>query len=246
MESQKSSSAKLIVITGGFGSGKSEFAINLALQLPDQPPRVLVDLDLVNTYFRSREACEVLEENNIKLICPSQQIAFSDLPIAGPGIREIISNLDYQVIIDVGGDDIGAIPLGSYQQGIAHTPHVFLLVVNPFRPFTSTKAGIIKMKEAIEAASGLYVTGIISNPHTGPATTWEQVKSRHPIVVDAAQEMGLPVLELMVLTDLYQEHESEFQAFDLPIRVVNIFLTSAWLLNQFKKEAIKNGSRNLS
>ena len=146
MKTQKSTDARLIVITGSFGSGKSEFALNLVMQLPTSPPRVLVDLDLVNAYFRSREAYEVLENNSIKLISPLKEIAFSDLPIAGPGVREMISNLDYQVVLDVGGDDIGAIPLGSYRQEIHNTPHAFLLVVNPFRPFTSSKSSIIMLR----------------------------------------------------------------------------------------------------
>src|SRR5665647_410816 len=138
MAMQNTSSHRVLVIVGGFGSGKSEYAINLALQTAgDNNLRTaLVDLDLVNAYFRSREAKSLLEASGIKAVVPPENIMFSDLPIAGPGIGALIKDTSYRVILDVGGNDMGATALGTYRQEIQTSDSSLYMVVNPFRPGT--------------------------------------------------------------------------------------------------------------
>ncbi|MFH2054552.1 MAG: hypothetical protein ABIJ61_01220, partial [bacterium] len=100
----------LLVIVGGYGSGKSEISVNLARYLAvSQPdPVSIADLDLVNPYFRSREALKQLNSLGIKVIAPQGDMQHADLPVVLPEIRGAIGGADGPVILDVGGDDVGS------------------------------------------------------------------------------------------------------------------------------------------
>ena len=52
---------RLTIVTGHYGTGKTEFSVNLALALAKEGrPVALADLDIVNPYFRSRERRSLL------------------------------------------------------------------------------------------------------------------------------------------------------------------------------------------
>lgn len=231
---------KVVIIIGGFGSGKSEYAINLALDSVsnNKLKTALVDLDLVNAYFRSREAQQFLEKNGIKMIVPPDNIRFSDLPISGPGISELIRNNKHQVIVDVGGDDMGATALGTYREDILKSKASILMVVNPFRPFTRTVEQIEQMKVDIEYSSGISVNGFISNPNIGSGTSLEQVLQKHEIVKKAGAKLNLPVLEMLILKELYQANKKEIDELGIPVRPIHIYLSPHWMLKQQKEEAL--------
>ena len=228
---------KINLIIGGFGSGKSEYAINLALSLAKNNPNItLVDLDLVNAYFRSREAIELLTLNNIKAIVPSGEIAFSDLPIAGPGVRELItSTQEGTAIFDVGGDDMGALALSAYRRELNQVEKNVLMLVNPFRPFTANIDQIMLMKDSIEYNSGVLVTALVSNPNLGAGTPADLILAKHLIVEKAALELGLPLIEIVIQKDTYQKQPEAFSQLNIPIRLIDIFLSPTWLQKQQKE-----------
>ena len=196
---------RVIVLTGGFGSGKSEIAINLALDLAKRTPTALVDLDIANPYFRSREARHFLAEQGVKPVVPREEWLDADLPILSPGVRSLLLDTDWTVVLDVGGDEIGAIALGGFQAVFQAIEHQMLMVVNPYRPFTRDVDSIERMCREIERASRLKMQGLISNPNLGQVTMLEHVLSGHQIVAQAAQKLDLPIVGLGVLAERLED-----------------------------------------
>ena len=144
----------IAIIVGDYGSGKTEVAINLALERKQAGVDVRVaDLDLVNPYFRTREARHQLQSRGVDLILPPAAYLNADLPILSPAIAGLLRRPGPLTILDVGGDDVGAVVLGALADALSGQPVQMLQVVNPLRPQTTTVAGCLKVKAAIEASS---------------------------------------------------------------------------------------------
>ena len=111
----------IVLIVGNYGSGKTEVAVNLALASRKQGKNVqLGDLDLVNPYFRSREAKKILEEVGVEVILPASEYLQSDLPVLSPAVYDMIKNPAHLSILDVGGDSVGATVLGALKDVMAN------------------------------------------------------------------------------------------------------------------------------
>jgi len=178
------------IIVGEYGSGKTEFALNLAVSLATRQKVVLVDLDIVNPYFRSRDATEDLEPLGIEVVY-NRDLRTADLPALSPRADAVIAGPE-TVVIDVGGDD-GSIVLGRYKARLKTKGAQMWQVVNCLRPFTADVAGIIAAARRIEAKSGLKVSALVNNTNLGRETEAEHVRQGAKIVADAAAEMGVPV-----------------------------------------------------
>lgn len=154
----------VVVITGNYGSGKTEVAVNWALWLRRSGLEVTIaDLDVVNPYFRCREAQELMEGEGIRVLAPAGEMRHAELPIIMPEIRGAIEQPSGVTLLDVGGDEDGARVLGGMVGFFDR--YEMLQVVNQRRPFTDTVAGCLKIQSEIEASSRLQVTGLISNSH---------------------------------------------------------------------------------
>jgi hypothetical protein len=179
-----------LVIVGAYGSGKTEFALNLAMQMAARESLVLVDLDIVNPYFRSRDASELLEELGVEMVY-NRDFRDADLPAMSARTDAVLAGPE-TVIVDVGGDD-GARVLGRYKRYLAKHNAEIWMVVNCFRPFTADEAGIIATARRIEAKSGLQITALVNNSNLGRETAAEHVRQGAAIIAAAAGQMGVPV-----------------------------------------------------
>ena len=187
-------SSKIYITVGHYGSGKTEFSVNYALELKKTYENViLVDLDIVNPYFRSNDARSLLESHGITLIAPDYAGTNVDIPVLPAEIMRIFNEKDAKIILDVGGDDDGAIALGRYKHFFDKADYEMSLVVNTKRPLSSTVSEIIEMKENIEAASRLKVSNIIADTNIADETTKEIIENGYEITKEAAQKLNLPI-----------------------------------------------------
>jgi len=217
----------ITVFAGGFGSGKSEVALNYAFSKAEQSTDViLADLDLVNPYFASRDLREKLEQTGIRLVAPSGDLAFSDVP-AIPG--EIIGLIrqDNNMIIDLAGDEVGSLVLGYLSKYVgAHRNYELLLVLNPYRPFAQDIESVISLRDQLETAAHLKFTGIVSNPNLLGETTLDLIRKGHAKVIGYSKALNIPVsyltIERKFYADLYADYGESLQ-------VINLYLRPEWM-----------------
>ena len=185
---------RIRIISGHYGSGKTEFAINYAVKLNEMGMKTAIsDLDIVNTYFRSREKAFELENMGIKVIYSSIKNGNYDIPAISPEIATPVKDKSYNYIIDLGGDDVGAVTLTRLIPILDKSEVDFIMVVNTKRPETSTKEGIIYHKKSLEKATGLNITGFVNNTNLVRETTEETLKEGENILFEVSKETGIPV-----------------------------------------------------
>ncbi len=182
------------IFCGHFGSGKSEIAINFALKSKAEGERVsIVDLDIVNPYFRTNDAKEVLEAADIEVIAPEYANSNLDMPTVPADIMRVFNSPEKFVIFDVGGDEDGAYALGRYLEFFNRESYKMHLVVNAKRPLTETAEEICEMAEEIERASRLKITDIVNNTNIGKLSTAAVLEESRNEVKRAAEMLGIPV-----------------------------------------------------
>ncbi len=188
-------SAKIVLVTGHYGSGKTEFAVNLALAYADSDRKMaIIDIDIVNPYFRSREKKNLFEEKGIRVITSAQTIQNADIPALPGDIYAAFDDPELFAIFDVGGDPVGARVLGRYSDMIKNVPHELFVVVNANRPQTATPEAAVSYIRAIEAACRIQATGIIDNTHLCGETTEEELAEGRELSSKVSELTGLPVV----------------------------------------------------
>ncbi len=219
---------RITVFTGNFGSGKTEISLNYALHLKenhDINKIAVVDLDVINPYFRSREKSDLMESKGIEVIYP-KKLKYADLPIITPDINRLLQNDNYYGVIDVGGDKDGATVLGSIADNVKKTDYELNLVVNTKRPFTNNVEGIVEMKEMIEEASKISVDNLICNINVGDSTSTEDIKEGYKTVENASKQLNLPIKFISIKEDLLGDLEKfEYKQELFPIQR---FLKNPW------------------
>ncbi len=186
---------RLTVLVGNYGSGKTEIALNLALEKGKNAPTVLVDLDIVNPYFRSGEKRMLLEQNNIRVLMPTFATTAVDIPALPPEIQGVFDRPSEQVVFDVGGDDTGAVALGRYapffQRERSDTR--VLYVVNVCRPLSQTAGDIQRMMERIAFRSRLQPDALVNNANLQGETTAELLLRGQEILTEVSEKTGIPI-----------------------------------------------------
>jgi hypothetical protein len=186
---------RITIFTGPFGSGKTEIAVNYALHLNRHGEKVgLVDLDIVNPYFRSRALSQWLKEAGIDLVSTQPGLEMADLPALSPRIFSFLQSPDHQVIFDVGGDPVGARVLGRFQPYFQTNPYRLWLVVNPYRPGYEEPERIVDLAREVEAASRLEIAGLIDNSNLGKLTDQKVRTEGAALVQAAATRLEVPVV----------------------------------------------------
>jgi hypothetical protein len=186
----------LIIIVGNYGSGKTEVAINLAIDQKNEKRRVrIADLDLVNPYFRTREARRLLEARGIEVLLPPEKLLQADLPILIPQVAGLVRAPGDLSILDVGGSDSGASVLAVLKQAFHNGtgPVTTIQVVNPFRPNTETVNSCQDMRRMIEVCAGMPVNRWVGNAHMLEETTLENFNFGCQFMANLQSASGLAV-----------------------------------------------------
>ena len=173
-----------IIVTGHYGSGKTEFAVSLAMLLAAEGSGKLavIDLDIVNPYFRSRERRDVLEKAGVAVYGSLyDKEVTAEMPALGADVRAPLEDNDCRVIIDAGGNDSGALVLNQFGKYLADDETTALAIVNASRPETRDFDGALRHIAAIEAATGLAVAGIVNNSHMLRETTAATIAQGHEL-----------------------------------------------------------------
>jgi hypothetical protein len=200
---------RVVLVVGNYGSGKTEVSVNLAIDLARRHAVAIADLDIVNPYFRCREAREEMESHGIRVINPTGGYQAADLPIILPEIRGAVQAADGYVLLDVGGDDVGARVLSSLADLFRDMPYAMLQVINARRPFTDSVEGCVRIKDEIEAASRLKVSGLVSNTHLMEETRAGVILEGIDLARAVGSATGLPLEFATASSSLKEDRDLE-------------------------------------
>ncbi len=195
---------RIVLLCGHYGSGKTNIAVNLAVAEKRKREKVAIaDLDIVNPYFRSKDSTALFEENGITFICSPYANSNVDIPALPQQMYAIVDQRDVFTVVDVGGDDRGALALGRLTPAILEeNDYECLMVINGYRPLTRTAEDTIEVMREIEAASGIPFTGLVNNSNLGRETDEKTVLASVRYAQEVAALSGLPVVFTSVREDL--------------------------------------------
>ncbi|SMC52693.1 hypothetical protein SAMN06296952_1567 [Oscillospiraceae bacterium] len=201
---------RLNIIVGAYGSGKSEVSVNCARIIKEEKKEgkvLIADLDIVNPFYRSADAAKRLEDDGIRVICPSYANSNVDAPVLTGEMYVIFDDPEYSGVFDIGGEDMGANVLGSLKTRLEGIDCNLLMVVNTLRPFTSDVQGIAQMASELQEASRMKISGYINNTNLLEETTFEEVEEGEKIVAEAARLTGIPLLATTVMEGVATEDQ---------------------------------------
>ena len=225
----------LTIFAGRFGSGKTEAAINYALSLVSAPGKgasaamgqvVLIDLDIVTPYFRSREMAEAMQRQGVQVIAPSIVGQHLDVPAITPQILGAIQQVEKPAVLDVGGDKQGARALGQFSPAIRQRGYTMHFVVNPYRPFTQTLEGLASSISEIETSAHLQVSSLVSNPNLIGETTISNIVEGHATIEGFAKTLGLPIA--FVCLERHWAEALSATHFRQPVQVLDRHFVMSW------------------
>jgi hypothetical protein len=219
---------KIYIIVGHYGSGKSEFSVNFAKKLNTLNKSVcLADLDIVNPYFRSRETRLSLINLGIDVISDTlDSVKGLDMPYISPAIRGQIAYNKKTIILDCGGDNVGTRVLKQFDDLIKQRNYEMYMIINVYRPETSTVEQIIDMKNKMEAESGLLITGYINNSNFLRQTTVDDVMNADSLIKEVSKITSVPIVYVSALESILNKLPNDISGEKFEI---NLSLRSDWL-----------------
>ncbi len=222
---------KITLIAGHSGTGKTEFAVNLAIALARAGRKTaLVDLDIVNPYFRSYERKAELEGQGVTLLVSSQG-GKADIPSLPPEIMSVFVEPDLQAVIDLGGDPVGARVLGYYKPQLDLTPHDFWFTVNLNRPENKDREKVISFLKETEYLSRQKITGLVNTTHLGRETGAADILAGHNHAATIAEALGLPLVYTVAERKFEEELKDRVNDSFFPI---DLYMIKPWELAEAK------------
>ena len=199
----------LIVVCGHFGAGKTNFAVGLAKAFAAEGKKTtLVDLDIVNPYFRAADNTDELTALGINCVNPNFANTNVDIPSLPPSVMGAIeaqsSSREGVTILDVGGDN-GAVALGVYNRFFKEGEYDMLYVVSKYRPLTEDVPDAAAVLREIEWSARLRATGIVNASNLGAETTAEDIAATDAWCHELAKECDLPLVCTVALEALQGE-----------------------------------------
>ncbi len=217
---------RITLFAGHYGSGKTNISVNYALWLKKEHEKVVIaDLDIVNPYFRSKDSEKQLEERGIHLISSEYANSNVDVPAMPAEAYAIIDNRETTAVIDVGGDDRGALALGRYVPAISEeNDYEMLFVINKYRPLTPDCASTLAVMREIETACQMKFTGIVNNSNLGDETAEEDVLASVAYAEEISKASGLPIKMTTVKENLYDKLKDKV----VNCHAIKLYVKQSW------------------
>ncbi len=221
---------RITVFAGHYGSGKTNIAINYALMLSKNSDKVsIADLDIVNPYFRTKDSAKALSEAGVKLISSEYANTNVDTPALPAEIYSVFEDKSQTAVIDVGGDDRGALALGRYVPFMEEEGNYeMLFVINKHRFLTGDAERTIEIMKEIESAAKFAFTGIVNNSNIGEETTAQTVLNSVSYAKEVSALSGLPIKMTTVKSSLYDELNGKIEN-TMPL---DLYVRQSWLKNK--------------
>ncbi len=195
---------RITLFMGHYGSGKTFASVNYATYLSNRNlPVDIYDLDIVNPYFRTKDAIEFLKSKNVNLIVSPFAQTNVDIPAMNSASYKMVDDKNTFAVVDIGGDDRGALALGRFSQKIIEENNYdCLFVINKFRPETRDLQGIEQIKTEIETSSRIKFNGIVNNCNLGLETTEDIILEGENFIDEISKKLNLPIKFTCVRQDL--------------------------------------------
>ena len=213
---------RVTLFSGHYGSGKTNVALNYAIYLKEMGLDVeIYDMDIVNPYFRTLDGKNMLDKHNIPLVVSDYANSNVDVPAMNSGAYRMIHDLSKYAVVDVGGDDRGALALGRFEKSLKEENNYdMLLVINKYRFETQNADDTLEIMKEIEYACGIPFTGIVNDSNLGKETTKETVLKSLEFANEVSKKTGLPIKFTCVEKGLYNELKNDIKNL-VPIDVIH-------------------------
>ncbi len=218
---------RVTIFAGHYGSGKTNIAVNYALRIADSGKKTAIaDLDIVNPYFRTKDSEKILEEKQVRLISSPYANTNVDTPALPAEAYSVIHDTSVFSVIDVGGDDRGALALGRYAKEIKEQGNYeMLFVINKYRYLTADARATLEIMREIETAAGIKFTGIVNNSNLGEETTAEDVLNSVVYADEVSKLSGLEVKITTVKVGLEPQLKGKIEN----LMPIDIYIKQSWL-----------------
>ena len=218
---------RVTVFAGHYGSGKTNIAVNYALETAKLGRKTAIaDIDIVNPYFRTKDSEQVLEDAGIRLISSEYANTNVDTPALPADIYSVFADKSITAIIDVGGDDRGALALGRYVPYMRQeNDYEMLYVINKYRYLTADARSAVEVMREIETAAGIKFTGIVNNSNIGEETTANLVLKSVEYAEEVSHLTGLNIKMTTVKEELVGELSGKIDN----LQPIKLYVRQSWL-----------------
>ncbi len=219
---------RIRIIIGHYGSGKSEFSVNYAMNMAAADQKTAIaDMDIVNPYFRSREQAAMMEDAGIRVISGIRGHNTNlDLPMMSAEVLSPLQDESYNLVLDVGGDAVGARALARYKNYFREGNYDMFFVLNRYRQETQDVEGVIHHIKAIEATLGAPVTGLINNTHLLRETSVEDVLYGQELAEKVSEQLNIPIRYVATIEKVAAQLPSDLQGEIFPVKM---YLRREWM-----------------
>ncbi len=223
---------RIRIIVGHYGSGKTEFSVNYAVKLAEQGNKTaLVDLDIANPYFRSRERQALLEDRGVHVY--SNALGYditAEIPALSAAIKAPLEDSSFQCVVDVGGNDSGARVLNQFKKYIQKADWDLFCVINGNRPETSTALGALYHIRAIERETNMKITGLINNTHLLKETRVEDIVNGYFLCAELSHELRIPLKYNCCVEELSEQLAERIKSISNFIAFpMNLIMRETWM-----------------